>query len=325
MRTLLLATNKLAWKWLLRKSNIPCVIAHSRYVQNIVENYGYQTGKSRLIPLGFKRGEYAAQAAALSTLSNSPKILTVSGIAHTKGQHDAILAMTNLKHDFPNFTYQLIGEVSDDSYLKFLNKLIDQKSLSKQIKITPKLYETSKQSALQQAVFNLQPSHEEGFCLSYIEAAGIVSRLIGTITGAIVLINSDNLGMQVVSPKSPTDIADSIRKLAKLCYQKIYLSLEIFALKNNFDKSPILINKNNYIKSLALNHLCRLWLNTSCAKIFVCVAMNNGNIKISIKKTPRQMAFLLSKRQSNKHCFKALIETMDKAGVRIGGKMPLTE
>ena len=213
LRALWFAANTLAWKWLFRKANIPCIIAHSRYVQNIVENYGYQTGKSRLIPLGFKRGESATHA-ALRTLSSSPKFLTVSGIAHTKGQHDAILAMANLKHVFPNFTYQLIGEVRDNSYLQFLNKLIDQKGLSKHIKITPNLDETSKQSALQQTDFYLQPSHEEGFCLSYIEAAGIVPRLIGTDTGAIALISADDLGMQVVSPKSPTEIADSIRKLA---------------------------------------------------------------------------------------------------------------
>ena len=53
--------------------------------------------------------------------------------------------------------------------------------------------------------------------------------------------------------------------------------------------------------------------------------MNNGNIKVSIKKPPGRMAFLLSKLQSSKRCFKALIESMDKAGVRIGGEMPLTE
>lgn len=252
LRALRFAANTLAWKWLLRKSNIPCVIAHSRYVQNIVENYGYQPGKSRLIPLGFKLGESATYVATVRALGSSPKFLTVGGIAHTKGQHDAILAMAKLKNDFPDFTYQLIGEVRDSSYLQFLNKLIDQQGLSKHIKITPNLDEISKQSALQQADFYLQPSHEEGFCLSYIEAAGIVPRLIGTDTGAIALISANDLGMQVVAPKSPTEIANSIRKLAATALPENLLITRNLRLEKQFSWESYLDQHEQLYKELIL-------------------------------------------------------------------------
>lgn len=252
LRAMRFAANTLAWKWLLRKSNIPCVIAHSHYVQNIVENYGYQPGKSRLIPLGFKQDESVTQLATVRALSTNPKFLTVGGIAHTKGQHDAILAMAKLKHDFPNFTYQLIGEVRDDSYLQFLNKLIDQKGLSNHIKITPNLDEASKQSALQQADLYLQPSHEEGFCLSYIEAAGIVPRLVGTDTGAIALISADDLGMQVVAPKSPTEIANSIRKLAATTLPENLLITRNLRLEKQFSWESYLDQHEQLYKELKL-------------------------------------------------------------------------
>ena len=252
LRALRFAANTLAWKWILSKSNIPCVIAHSRYVQNIVENYGYQLGKSRLIPLGFNQEESAANAVTVRILNNSPKLLTVGGIAHTKGQHDAILAMAKLKNDFPNFTYQLIGEVRDDSYLQFLNKLIDQKGLSKHIKITPNLDEASKQRALQEADFYLQPSHEEGFCLSYIEAAGIVPRLIGTDTGAIALISADDLGMQVVAPKSPKEIANSIRKLAATTLPENLLITRNLRLEKQFSWESYLDQHEQLYKELKL-------------------------------------------------------------------------
>ena len=234
MRALRFAANTLAWKWLLRKPNIPCVIAHSRFVQNIVEKYGYQKGKSRLIPLGFKQDESVTHVATVRALSSNPKFLTVGGIAHTKGQHDAILAMATLKHDFPDFTYQLIGEVRDDSYLQFLNKLIDQEGLSRHFKITPNLDEASKLSALQQADFYIQPSHEEGFCLSYILAAGIVPRLIGTDTGAIALISADDLGMQVVAPKSPTELSNAIRKLAATTLPENLFNTRNLRLESHF-------------------------------------------------------------------------------------------
>ena len=74
--------------------------------------------------------------------------------------------------------------------------------------------------------------------------------------------------------------------------------------------------------SLKSSQLCSLRLNTACANIFAYIAMNNRNIKVSIKKPPKQMAFLLSRRQSIKCCFKALIETMGKAGEKTRDKMP---
>ena len=250
LRALRFAANTLAWKWLLRQSDIPCVIVHSRYVQNIIERYGYQTGKSKLIPLGFKPAESAAHTAAVRSLGSNPTFITVGGIAHTKGQHDAILAMAQIKHDFPNFTYQLIGEVRDDTYLQFLNKLIEQKGLSNHMTIRPNLDEASKQTALQQADFYLQPSHEEGFCLSYIEAAGIVPRLIGADTGAIALISADDPGMQVVKPNSPTAIANSIRNLAAATLPENLLITRNLRLEKQFSWDSYLDQHEQLYKEL---------------------------------------------------------------------------
>lgn len=251
LRALRFAANTLAWKWLLRRSNIPCVIVHSRYVQNIIEQYGYQAAKSKLIPLGFKQAESTKHAATVRSLGSNPKFVTVGGIAHTKGQHDAILAMALLKQDFPNFSYQLIGEVRDDSYLQFLNKLIVEKGLSNHITIRPNLDEASKQSALQEADFYLQPSHEEGFCLSYIEAAGIVPRLVGADTGAIALISADDIGMQVVTPNSPIAIANSIRHLAAIILPENLLSTRNIRLEKQFSWDSYLDQHEHLYKELS--------------------------------------------------------------------------
>ncbi len=59
----------------------------------------------------------------------------------------------------------------------------------------------------------VQPSHEEGFCLSYAEAAAVVPRLVGTRTGAIAAMSRDDPGARVVPVRDP---ARSPRRSARL-------------------------------------------------------------------------------------------------------------
>ncbi|WP_309624632.1 glycosyltransferase family 4 protein [Methylibium sp.] len=214
LRSLRFAANSTAWKWLLRRSQIPRVVVHSRFVQRTVERYGYP-GEVALVPLGFEPGTpAAARPANMRPVGNSPRLVTVAGLAHTKGQHDAVLAMAAIKDQFPGLRLQLIGEVRDGSYLAFLNELIERHGLHGQIRITPNLDDASKQQALREADFYLQPSHEEGFCLAYIEAAAIVPRLVGADTGAIAAMSAGDAGARVVAPRAPAAIAAAVRELA---------------------------------------------------------------------------------------------------------------
>ena len=68
-------------------------------------------------------------------------------------------------------------------------------------------------STLQSADLYVQPSHEEGFCLAFIEAAAIVPRLVGTRTGAIAAIAEDDPDMRVVPPRAPAAMASAAIEL----------------------------------------------------------------------------------------------------------------
>lgn len=85
--------------------------------------------------------------------------------------------------------------------------------LSAHVSIRTDFGEQAKNRALSTADLYLQPSHEEGFCLAYIEAASKVPRLIGTDTGAIRRVSQGDSGMQVVPPRSPTALASALRSL----------------------------------------------------------------------------------------------------------------
>lgn len=203
----------MAWRWLLHRGAVPHVVVHSPWVHNLVVGYGQSANKTTLIPLGSTANREERDIANHGAMRASPKLLTIGGIAHTKGLHDAVRAVGILRKRFPGLVYQIIGEVRDVTYLRFLHSLIGQLKLEKSVAITPALSEEEKNDALRSADLYVQPSHEEGFCLAYIEAARVVPRLVGTSTGAIGLISEDDPGARVVPPRRPVQLAESIAAL----------------------------------------------------------------------------------------------------------------
>ena len=210
MRALRFLANSLAWRWVLHRGMAPLVIVHSRYVADIAVRYGCDRDRVRTIALPFVSG---ALAQTVRPVSDSPLLVTVGGYAHTKGQHDLVKALPSLRARFPQLRCQLIGEVRDDSYLRYLRGLAHDLGVSDRLSITPDLSHADKQAALQAADVYVQPSHEEGFCLAYAEAAAVVPRLVGTDTGAIAAISQNDAGARVVAVRDPGAIAAAVRDL----------------------------------------------------------------------------------------------------------------
>ena len=209
-RALRFLANSLAWRWVLHRGMVPLVIVHSHYVADIVVRYGCDRDRVRMIALPFVSG---ASTHAVRPVSDSPLLVTVGGYAHTKGQHDLVKALPSLLQSFPRLRCQLIGEVRDHSYLRYLRGLAHDLGVSDRLSITPDLTHADKQAALEAADAYVQPSHEEGFCLAYAEAAAVVPRLVGTDTGAIAAISQDDAAARVVGVRDPGAITAAVRDL----------------------------------------------------------------------------------------------------------------
>ena len=175
-------------------------------------DYGQRPSQLALIPLGSEAMPLRA-ALEIPPAGPAPRILTMAGVAHTKGQHDAIAAVAALRGAFPRLTYRIVGEVRDASYAQHLHMLIDRHGLADCVRITANLSHDDKERALREADLYLQPSHEEGFCLSYIEAASVVPRLVGTDTGAIRTIGAGDAGARTVRVRAPHELADAMLEL----------------------------------------------------------------------------------------------------------------
>ena len=207
--------NSVAWRWVFLSAGIPRVIVHSRYVEDIVVRYGLERRRVISIPLPFESVVPALAAAQPARGEGALSLVTVAGFAHTKGQHDMIKALPELLKKFPLASYQIIGEVRDESYMTYLRDLCQRLDVADHVSMTPDLGHAEKQAALARADVYVQPSHEEGFCLAFAEAAALVPRLVGTHTGAIAAISQDDPGARVVPVRQPGAIASAISDLMR--------------------------------------------------------------------------------------------------------------
>lgn len=193
---------------------IPHIIAHRNWVRSIAKRYGFPERRTTVIALG--NTPDAPNAADLPRPAHSdasPLLVTVGGVAHTKGQHDAIVAVSELRNWYPGILYQIIGEIRDPSYLRSLVALIAKLKLQPHVQILQKLSREEKELAVATADVYLQPSHEEGFCLAFLEAASVVSRIVATDAGTMRLVCGSDPGARNVPIQNPMALAAAARSL----------------------------------------------------------------------------------------------------------------
>jgi glycosyltransferase involved in cell wall biosynthesis len=239
-RSLRFAANTCALKWLFRKGFVPHAVVHSHYVEDIIRRYGQPMNRVSLIPLGYEVVENINSSSHVAMSAGPLCLSTIGGIAHTKGYHDALMALAELRRTSPNIEYNIIGEIRDPSYARFLEAMIKKFGLGDSVRIFVNASDAEKDEVLRRSDVYLQPSHEEGFCLAYIEAASIVPLLVGTDTGAIGLISANDIGARVVPVGQPSRIADAVRELSAISLPRDLLLQRQTRLASKFSWSRYL-------------------------------------------------------------------------------------
>ena len=199
--------NALAWRWLLKRGMVPHVIVHSQFVRDIVVRYGCEPSRVSIIALGTKSRDLVGRAPA--QVGPAARIVTVGGIAHTKGQHDMIAALPAIAKRFSEVRYEVIGEVRDRSYAEYLLLISLDAGVADHVQLQEGLSDEARDHFLAGADLYVQPSHEEGFCLAFTEAARIVPRLLGTNTGAIAAVCQGDNAARVIASKDPAALAEA--------------------------------------------------------------------------------------------------------------------
>lgn len=202
------------WSRFLSRGSFARVICHSETVARRLVARGCDASKIVTIPFGCDEPVLDVAAASPFPPGASPRILTVAGFAPHKGQLDAVRAIARLRPEFPRLAYRMIGNPRpSERYARFIQREVQQLGLQGAVELLENASDATKHAGLRDADLYLQPSHEEGFCIAFLEAATTVPRLIGTDTGAMRSIAEGDGTAQVVRPG---DVAALVRAMRTL-------------------------------------------------------------------------------------------------------------
>lgn len=206
--------NDLFWRHVFSIIPIPAVVTHSPDVtQRIVQN-AVRSEVVRVIPIAVStdpEDAFSEHHGGNGLVGCEVRVATVAGIAYTKGIHDAVKAIEICRSFGVRCHYDVIGRVRQQSYLNYLHRRIRSLRLDGAVTFHLNADDEFRDSILRRAHVYLQPSHEEGFCLSFVEAMGVLSRLVGTSTGIMPVVAEGDPLIQIVAPGQPLELARAIR------------------------------------------------------------------------------------------------------------------
>ena len=206
--------NIISWRLMFMRIWGVKVIVHSQFVANAALSAGANKKNIHIVPLPFVALNCASDASLGLKLDANLRIVSIGGLAHTKGQHDLVKAIAFIKEKRVEVSCKLVGEIRDKSYYKYLKKLIVDLDLIDEVNILTELNDVERDALLSKCDVYVQPSHEEGFCFAYLEAAAVVPRLVGTSTGAMVLASAGDVGARVVPASKHELLAGAILDVA---------------------------------------------------------------------------------------------------------------
>lgn len=167
-------------------------------------------------------------------ISDNLNILTVGGFIPHKNQHLIPKISKILKERGINFKWNIVGPNKHDRYVDFIRKSIIKFKLEDRVFLNFSVSDKKLKSLYESSNIYVQPSSEEGFCFTVLEAALNNTPIIGTDTGAIEEIINSTHGLIV--NLNVNEIAKKIILFHSNLLEKEIDNKEIIS-KFNWDKS----------------------------------------------------------------------------------------
>ena len=213
-------------------NNVEKVIANSEYTKNLAIGNGVNQEKIIVINPGINPVQELNKK-TLEKVENllkvkTPRLITVSRFDKRKNHEKVIMALRNLKQNYPDIVYICIGYGDEEENLK---KLVQELNLSSQVMFFKNISDDLKNSLLAKSDIFVMPSiiHKksvEGFGIAYVEAAQYgVPSLGGKDGGASDAIDHNKTGL-ICDGNSLDDIYSSLNSMIE---NKKYLELGKYA------------------------------------------------------------------------------------------------
>ena len=200
-------------------NNVEKVIANSEYTKNLAVNHGVNRDKVIVINPGIdpvqKLNEKSLEKVESLLKTKSPRLITVSRFDKRKNHEKIIMALRNLKQQYPDIVYICIGYGDEEENIK---KLVQELNLESQVMFFKNISDDLKNTLIAKSNIFVMPSiiHKtsvEGFGIAYVEAAqyGIPS-LGGKDGGASDAISHDKTGL-ICDGNNLDDIYSSLNSM----------------------------------------------------------------------------------------------------------------
>ena len=195
------------------------VIANSEYTKNLAIDKGVDKKKIIVVNPGIN----PAKELNIKTLEKverllkikTPRLITVSRFDKRKNHEKVIMALRNLKQQYPDIIYICVGYGDEENNLK---KLVQELNLSSQVMFFKDISDDLKNSLLAKSDIFVMPSiiHKtsvEGFGIAYVEAAQYgVPSLGGKDGGASDAIDHNKTGL-ICDGNNLDDIYSSLNSI----------------------------------------------------------------------------------------------------------------
>ena len=195
------------------------VIANSEYTKNLAIDKGVDKNKVVVINPGInpaeELNEKSLEKVERLLKIKTPRLITVSRFDKRKNHEKVIMALRNLKQQYPDIIYICIGYGDEENNLK---KLVQELDLSSQVMFFKDISDDLKNSLLAKSDIFVMPSiiHKtsvEGFGISYVEAAQYgVPSLGGKDGGASDAIDHNKTGL-ICDGNNLDDIYSSLNSM----------------------------------------------------------------------------------------------------------------
>ena len=195
------------------------VIANSEYTKNLAIDKGVDKNKVVVINPGVNPAEElnkkSLEKVERLLKIKTPRLITVSRFDKRKNHEKVIMALRNLKQQYPDIIYICVGYGDEENNLK---KLVQELNLSSQVMFFKDISDDLKNSLLAKSDIFVMPSiiHKtsvEGFGISYVEAAQYsVPSLGGKDGGASDAIDHNKTGL-ICDGNNLDDIYSSLNSM----------------------------------------------------------------------------------------------------------------
>ena len=200
-------------------NNVEKVIANSEYTKNLAVDNGVNLKKIKVINPGISPVKELNKKSLEKVESllkiKTPRLITVSRFDKRKNHEKIIMALRNLKQQYPDIVYICVGYGDEENNIK---KLAQELNLSSQIMFFKDISDDLKNALIAKSDIFVMPSiiHKtsvEGFGIAYVEAAqyGIPS-IGGKDGGASDAIDHNKTGL-ICDGNSLDDIYSSLYTL----------------------------------------------------------------------------------------------------------------